>query len=513
MKYSDELIFEVTPRIDTTSHGVQPYRVDLTALRDGHRGRSNVDGYRGSKDFGRRLGLATKERLQDRRLSKSDASLHKTATNHFMRFFDEQGFPDDIEPSFSLLREFANYIERIYGAEIPSEIPDVYGTIENLFKEMSPGMDVPRRRFVRADIGGPAALASHESIKEIQRRAEDYSAARAAMADFKLVQDRISIGRAEAMSDGEDLLQVISDTPDVGPMKACTQERVSRLLYRQLNLQPITASEFESRFNIRPDQYCLFPAPGRAATAGASLMKAGLVGAYRWVLPTATDLMGPVVLTLENTGWNMSTILVMKSSMVTRALSTARDGVSKIYSWKGRAGRPEETSIVAGPGSLLDVLATVQEWNAPLRSSIIEELSTVNALLRQSPVNDRREELERRQSWLENMKDRLWLCLGSCPIGVTRLKEGDLSAKSFRAMFESNKADLAKIGKYNCREARLNYLARAEGDRNVQVEVLKAIARHGSICTTLNHYADRLPGALKRDEQLAKFSASIMSHA
>jgi len=513
MTKHDELIFFVRPRVDTTSHGIMAYRVDLTAIRDGHPGRSDIPKYAGSKGFGLQFALAIKARLIDRRLSESDAMQHKSAANRFMEFFDRNEFDDETEPSRRLLIQFADDIEHMYGDEIPTDMPRIYRTIVAIFKKMCPGLIAPRKRFVCVDTSGTSDAPLVPSINEERRGAANFCAASVAMADFRRVRDRISLGRLEAISEGEDLLQTIHRSPNAGLAKVGTQEGGLRLLYRHLDFKPITADEFHRRFGVRADECLRFPAPGRAATAGASVMQTGLVGAFRWVVPTATDLMGPVVLCLENTGWNRSTILAMKSSMVTEALESARNGRSRIFSWKGRAHRPEETSLPTGAGSLLDVLSVVQEWTTPLRDSIEEQLASTIDILKEELSDERRHLLERKRDGLSNMKDRLWLCLGSCPVGVTRLKENDLSAKCFRAMFTDNGADLNAIGKYNCHEARLNYLARVERGSDVQLELLRAISRHRSVSTTLRNYASKLPGSVIRDRTLAQFSRSVTDRA
>jgi hypothetical protein len=505
MTHTDELIFKVNPVVDTTDNGIVAYTVNLTALRDGHPGRSNIRSYPGSKVFGRNFALAIKTQLLDAPLGPrgpSDAMQFKSAANYFMDFFARNNFCDDTVPSRSLLVKFADDLELRFGTPIPSNIPVVYRLVSRVFETMRPCVVAPRSRFALVDAAVPA------STGRTRPGAESYAATLAAARDFTRVNDRISCGRAEAESEGEDMLVEIDRNASAKPQDCCTRAGALRLYKKELGYQPISAAEFHDRFGCRTDHYLNFPAPGRAATAGSTPMQTGLVGMLRWVLPTATDLMGPVVLCLECTGWNRSTILSMKNSMVSEAIATARDGKTKIRSWKGRAHRYDETSVLTGPGSLLDVLASVQTWNGPLRKAILDELALVISELKGSLPAHRRLELETRKSELFNMSDRLWLCLGSSPVGITRLKENDLCATTFAAMFMDHGVDLAEIGTYNCQEARLNYLARLENGRSIQT-LLKTVMRHASTKTTRG-YASRLPGAAKSDRAIAQFSKQQM---
>jgi hypothetical protein len=509
---SDELIFDISPVTDNTDNGPVDHTVNLTALRDGHPGRSTIiRAYPGSKVFGLRFALTIKELLKERKLGPSDAMQFKSAANYFMDFFARKNFRDDIIPSRDVLKKFADDLESRFGKKIPVNIPIVYRLVSKVFETMCPGLVAPRSRFALVDASEDNDAKGHLRPVSPRRKragAQSVAAALAAAKDFTRVHDRISIGRAEAESEGDDMLREISRNAFAKPQNSCTRQGALRLFKTALGYQPISSTEFYDRFGYRTDLYLNFPAPGRAATVGHTPMQSGLVGMFRWVLPTATDLMGPVVLCLEHTGWNKSTLLSMKSSMVSEAIAGARDGKSKIWSWKARAARYDETSVLAGPDSLLAKLAAVQTWNAPLRQEIVDELSLVDDLLEEPILAHGRQELEKRRKVLVNMRDRLWLCLGSSPVGVTRLKKNDLCAKTFAAMFTDNGADLNEIGKYNCQEARLNYLARLENGRNLQ-GLLKTVTRHASMRTTQG-YADQLPSAAKSDRAVAQFSKQQM---
>jgi len=497
----DELIFDVKPRTDNSSHGVVAYTVNLTALRDGHKGRSNVAGFKGCPSFGLQLGLAIKKRLQARRLSESDAKEHISAANEFMRFFDRAKLPADTQATNLLLTQYADDLEEFYGDSIPGGIPRIYRCICAVFQTMNPTIRPQRTRFVSEDC--------ECSIGE-RIGSQNYEAAMAALSDFRRVDDRISAGLAEASSDGPNLIDLLRQD-GTAAAKHFTRANVLRLLKNELDLRPISAAAFHENFGLRPDQCLRIPAPGRPATPGASPMKTGLAPAFRWVLPTATDLMGPFVLVLESTGWNQATILNMKNSMITEAIEKAVNGRTKIESWKGRAKRPETAPTRTDESSLLHVLQAVQRWTSPLRRSINDQLEKLDQALALENSQVTRRALEDLRDELANMQDRLWLCMTTATIGVGRLRPDDVSAVSFRAMFVDNNANLEAIGHYNCHEARLNYLARADRGKGLDVEMIRAHARHSHIQTTSRHYAEKLPGAIRRDRAIATFNAKIIS--
>jgi hypothetical protein len=149
--FDDELIFEVRPRMDNSSHGVVEHTVNLTALRDGHKGRSNVASFKGCPSFGFRLGLAIKKRLQARHLSESDAREHINAANEFMRFFDRANLPADTQINNKLLSDYADDLEEFYGDSIPGGIPRIYRCICGVFRTMNPAIRRQRARFVSED--------------------------------------------------------------------------------------------------------------------------------------------------------------------------------------------------------------------------------------------------------------------------------------------------------------------------------------------------------------------------
>lgn len=499
--FHDDLIFEVEPLMDTTSHGVVNHTVNLTALRDGHNGRSNVAGFKGCPSFGLRLGLAIKERLQARHLSESDAKEHINAANEFMRFFDRAKLAADTQIDNKLLSHYADDLEEFYGKSIPGGIPRIYRCICAVFRKMNPAIRRQRARFVSED--------SKCSVDE-RPGSQNYEAAMAALSDFRRVDARISLGLSEAGSDGPDLIDLVQQD-GTAAAKHLTRANVLRLLKKEHDLRPITAAAFHEQFGLRPDHSLRIPAPGRPATPGASPMKTGLAAALRWVLPTATDLMGPFVLVLESTGWNQATILSMKSSMITAAIEKAVNGRTKIESWKGRAKRPETAPTRTDEGSLLHILQAVQRWTSPLRRSIKDQIEKLDQALIIENSQETRRTLENLRDEMANMQDRLWLCMTTATVGVGRLRPDDVSATCFRAMFVDNNADLEAIGHYNCHEARLNYLARADRGKGLDVEMIRAHARHSDVQTTSQHYTGKLPGAIRRDRGIANFNAETFS--
>ena len=499
--FDDELIFEVEPLMDTSSHGVVNHTVNLTALRDGHKGRSNVASFKGCPSFGLRLGLAIKERLQSRHFSESDAKEHINAANEFMRFFDRANLSADTQINNKLLSDYADDLEKFYGDSIPGGIPRIYRCICAVFETMNPALRRQRARFVSEDSKCPVGE---------RPGSQNYEAAMAALSDFRRVNTRISLGLAEARSDGPNLINLVK-RDERAAAKHFTRANVLRLLKKEHDLRPITAAAFHEQFGFRPDHSLRIPAPGRPATPGASPMKTGLAAAFRWVLPTATDLMGPFVLVLESTGWNQATILNMKSSMITEAIEKAVNGRTKIQSWKGRANRPETAPTRTDEGSLLHVLQAVQRWASPLRRSIIDQIENLDQALIIENGQVTRRKLESLRDELANMQDRLWLCMTTATIGVGRLRPDDVSAACFRAMFVDNNANLEAIGHYNCHEARLNYLARADRGKGLDVEMIRAHTRHSQIQTTSQHYTEKLPGAIRRDRGIANFNAETFS--
>jgi len=499
--FDDELIFEVKPRADNSSHGAVAYTVNLTALRDGHKGRSNVAGFKGCPSFGLRLGLAIKMRLQARRLSESDAKEHISAANEFLRFFDRAKLRADTQVTNLLLSQYADDLEEFYGDSIPGGIPRIYRCICAIFQTMDPAIRPQRARFVSEDC---------ECSVDERPGSQNYEAAMAALSDFRRVDDRISVGLADASSDGPNLADLLRQDKTAAA-KHFTRANVLRLLKNELDLRPVSAAAFHEQYGLRPDQCLRIPAPGRPATPGASPMKSGLAPALRWVLPTATDLMGPFVLVLESTGWNQATILNMKSSMVTDAIEKAVNGRTKIKSWKGRSKRPETAPTRTDESSLLHVLRAVQRWTSPLRRSINDQIGKLDRALAKEDDPVTRRTLAKLRNELANMQDRLWLCMTTATIGVGRLRPNDVSAICFKAMFVDNNANLEAIGHYNCHEARLNYFARADRGKGLDVEMIRAHARHSHSGTTSRYYTEKLPGAIRRDRAIATFNASLVS--
>ncbi|SIO51578.1 hypothetical protein SAMN05443247_06989 [Bradyrhizobium erythrophlei] len=492
-KHKDPLIFEVEPAVDTTRHGRAAYVFDLTSLRDGFVGRTNIPPFMGDRDFGLEFGLAIKDILTKGR-GQHSAIHYRRAAYVFMRFATTE-IEGPIEPCHRVLVSFADFLDRYRGHgrdRILSDAPRIYITVKQLFQKMRPGISVPRRRFV--------AAYEAETVRPIP---QGYEAAQAAFKDYGRVRARIATGRGLAERPSPDLLNLEAPV-------SYTMESVMRLLKTELKYSPISAAAFEDRFGIRPDRHFHFPAPGRAATVGTVPMRSGLSSTFRWVLPTATDLLGPVVLTLENTGWNKSTILNMKHSMVDKAIATAKNGKTSIWSYKGRARDYEKADILCGERSLLEVLTTVQTWTAPLRASIASDLAEVDCRLAGELSAPERTRLPRRKSKLRNMKDRLWLCLSSKTVGTTMLVSDDLTSAKLNAMFEDNDADLDAIGHYNFHEARLHFMARIQNGTDVTVELLRVLSNHSSAATTEMNYAGKLPGTFIRDMPIHSVSEGVL---
>lgn len=400
-----------------------------------------------------------------------------------------------IDPCHGVLVGFADFLDRCRGHgpdRILSDAPRIYTTVKKVFQKMRPGISLPRRRFVVA----------HEA-ETVRHILDGYEAARAAFKDYGRVRERISTGRDIAERAGPDLLSLEAPV-------SYTKENVLRLLKTELNYSPISAAAFEDRFGICPDRHFHFPAPGRAATVGTMPMRSGLATTFRWVLPTATDLLGPMVRTLENTGWNKSTILNMKDSMVEKAIATAKKGKTRIWSYKGRAGGYEKADILAGERSLLEVLTTVKTWTAPLRASIANDLADVERRLAEELSESERARLLRRKSKLRNMKDRLWLCLSSKTVGTTMLVPDELTSAKLNAMFKDNDADMDAIGHYNFHEARLHFMARIQKGAEVTVELLRVLSNHSSAATSEMNYAGKLPSIFVRDLPLHSVSEGVL---
>ncbi len=194
--------------------------------------------------------------------------------------------------------------------------------------------------------------------------------------------------------------------------------------------------------------------------------------------------------------------------MVNEAVANVRGGKTRISSYKGRAGEFEEADILTGEHSLLEVLQTVQAWTDPLRATVASSLAKVDRLLSEEITEPELVRLTRARSELNNMKDRLWLCLGCRTVGVAMLNSRPGRAK-LEALFVDNHANLEAMGHYNFREARLHFFGRIEEGSDVSVDLLRELAKHASIATTKEYYANKLRGSLKRDMPISAFSEAL----
>ncbi|MEH2474074.1 hypothetical protein V1284_005518 [Nitrobacteraceae bacterium AZCC 2299] len=252
------------------------------------------------------------------------------------------------------------------------------------------------------------------------------------------------------------------------------------LLKNDHQFEPTAASEFEHLYGVRPDYLdygC--DARGESWNTGMSIIQ-------NWVIPSRTDLVAPFMFCNEFLGWNASVMLSLRSSTVSAALANLVEGQAEIWAPKGRGSEMQRRPVISVPPfGPLDVLASVNEWTAPLRSKLRRELDELRAAkIHDNHADDKM--IDRRIEWLERNVDRLWLAFNRRKTGkVVALELNDICSRQFGALLISQNV----FGeRYTTGLARSEFAKRAEASGDFQGGLVTYLMQHASRTTTDRDY-------------------------
>lgn len=457
-----------------------PYKVDLTVLRDGYRGRSGSQPFRGAVRLGTALGLAIRNYIENESLAHTSTRNVIRAAYEFMRFLDDSNIPDQDTIDWDMLVDYQDYLAaRLKADELHSAIPKFYSTIASLAQIIDPNFQAPASPFFTEKVTSTAPSQSANTITVERLLEKSQKVILAAFEDFEEIEARFEAGKRYA-SGGHDPRCLL--TPEVARrasrsaiLKAYTLENTLHLLKVAHDFEPVGASEFEDCYGVRTD----YLDHGCGARGESNLT--GMAIIQNWILPTFTDLVAPFMFCNEFIGMNEGAMLSLRSSTVSNAVATARDGVGEIWCLKGRSTQVQRSPVISRPPfGPLDVLAAVNRWTEPLRSKLTRELNE----LRRKRAGNLCEADRFRIDWLEAHVDQLWLAFDRRETGrVAPLTSGHLCARQYGALLINHDV---MDERYTNRSARTEFAMRAEA--GVQEILVSFLMNHKKRETTDRHY-------------------------
>jgi hypothetical protein len=453
----DPFVLWITPREKPYEHGRKSYPVDLRALRDGLSPTKTNRGFKGLPTLAGQILGAAKAHLASKRPHKTTSQNFKMSLHHFWRFADlfttvlktfgepETGIPnfDDLwqipGSNWKLFQMWLTGFETTRRREIYVDCKLIF---EAAAKELSaqeiaagrPGRSFrlpycpfpPEREFARWEEEGPYP-------EEVCR-----AIVAAATAEFRSVERRFRDGHASAdrgedpipLRDRQRAARIHSNGP--GWEKVWTRANTLHFI-RNLGLTDLSWPRLTDTFGIYPGTLKHPPElrPSIWTTAEKSRGRS-LADHIRWFYPSASDLIGAIMIVSMRTGWNLETILSMKRSNWWRPHPEDPQGAVVMYSRKARArgpggpskGRVQRAMSLRKRAHAFDVVNTVIQWTEPLRIQATAELEDViNQLEGMAPDQPGRASLQRDRERLEDLVDRVWLCMSLNPFGVTALNQ------------------------------------------------------------------------------------------